>query len=46
MDECDARRVRVQLRWLGGLVALALAAVGLAIAVGPMAGAAGGCGGG
>jgi fatty acid desaturase len=42
----DARRVRVQLRWVVGLVALAAAAVGSALWMGPVAGAAGGCGGG
>jgi hypothetical protein len=42
----DARRLRLQLRWVVGLVALAAAVVGLAIAIGPVAGAAGGCGGG
>jgi fatty acid desaturase len=42
----DARRLRLQLRWVVGLVALATAVVGLAIAIGPVAGAAGGCGGG
>jgi hypothetical protein len=42
----DARRLRVQLRRVIGLVLLAAAAILLIIAIGPAAGAAGGCGGG
>ena len=42
----NARRVRVQTRWVIGLVLLAAAAMLLLIYVDPAAGAAGGCGGG